>query len=444
MVLMKTDSGIRSIDAQIGIYEYATDFEGIGGRIRSRYEDFRVEEILDPQTSAGISDRPTSTNRYPVYRLVKEGVDTLHAVQQIRRRLGWGTHYLGLKDSRAQTMQYISPKRLKEDAPKDIQVSPQISLELYGYHNSLLTRRSLAGNRFTIRITDTESGGESLKTAASELKRAVKGMGIPNFYGYQRFGAKRPINHLVGRDIVRGRFEEAVTTLLTYSSEQEDEETRVSREEVKDPANYPSLLKRLKWNQDIERRVVKSLIDHPRNWVKALRAVPISVRRLFINSYQSYIFNRVMSKAVEEDLDLVEVDADDIYGAVDAEDGSVTEIRRSRSRLETGGSKKNILPLVQLVGYAYRAGRGRFDQMTQGLLEEEAVSPRQFYIKQMPELSMEGGFRISPLLADDLDIWTESTDRSSCLLQFTLLKGSYATMILRELMKPSDPVAAGF
>ncbi len=441
---MKTSRSIGGIDAQIGIYRYATDLEGIGGRIRSRYEDFKVEEILDPQTLGSISDRPTSTNQYPVYILAKEGVDTLHAIQQIRHRLGWKTHYLGLKDSRAQTTQYISPKHLKEDAPRNIQVSPKISLELYGYHNSLLTRRSLAGNRFTIRITDTESTIESIKTAAAELKRTVEDMRVPNFYGYQRFGAKRPVNHLVGRDILRGRFEEAVTTLVSYPSEQQDEEINASREEMKDPANYPSLLKRLKWNQDIEQSVVKSLIENPRDWVKALRAVPISVRRLFINSYQSYLFNRVMSKAVEEKQDLTSVDADDIYGTLDMRDGSISEIKRARSGEETGDSKKKITPLVQLVGYTFRASNGRFDQITQSILEEEDISPRQFYIKQMPELSMEGGFRIPPLLANELNIQTESTDKSSCLLQFTLLKGSYATVILRELIKPSDPVAAGF
>jgi len=35
-------------------------------------------------------------------------------------------------------------------------------------------------------------------------------------------------------------------------------------------------------------------------------------------------------------------------------------------------------------------------------------------------------------------------DKSIIFLQFTLQKGSYATILLRELIKPSDPIVAGF
>ncbi len=440
MVLTTMDEGV---DAEIGIYGYATSFKGVGGRIRSRREDFRVEEILNPRTAAGITDRPTSTKKHPVYIMVKEGVDTIHAAQQIRRRLGWRITYLGLKDARASTAQYVSSRRPEIDAAEEIQVSPQVFLKLRGYYDGFLTRRSLAGNRFTIRVTGVEGGEEVFRAAESGLKRAVEEKGIPNFYGYQRFGAKRPVNHLVGRNILTGRFEEAVTTFLTYTSRYEPEETRTLRDEMKNPADYPSLLKKMEATLDIERRVVKTLIDHPGDWVKALRAIPLPVRRLLVNSYQAYLFNRVLSRAVEEKLSLTSVEAGDIYGAVDVADGSINGARRAQSRVETNGSKET-LPLVQLVGYAFRAGGGKFDQITQNILVEEEVSPKIFYVKQMPELSMEGDFRVPPLLVENLKIHREPLDDSSCTLHFDLLKGSYATVILREAMKPSDPVAAGF
>ncbi len=62
----------------------------------------------------------------------------------------------------------------------------------------------------------------------------------------------------------------------------------------------------------------------------------------------------------------------------------------------------------------------------------------------MSELSMEGGFRTPPLLINDLEIQTDMNDKSIIFLQFTLQKGSYATILLRELIKPSDPIVAGF
>ena len=149
-----------------------------------------------------------------------------------------------------------------------------------------------------------------------------------------------------------------------------------------------------------------------------------------------------MSKAVDNNFNLLEVEIGDIYGIVN-EDRNISDIRRAKSKMVPSKSKK-ILPLVQLVGYTFREGIGRFDQITQNILEEEEISQKLFYNNQMSELSMEGGFRTPPLLINDLEIQTDMNDKSIIFLQFTLQKGSYATILLRELIKPSDPIVAGF
>ncbi len=436
---------VPSLDRQIGIECYSTKFKGVGGRIRGSRSDFLVEEVLDRGTRSKISEKSSPLNRYPVYRLMKEGVDTLHALQQVEKRLGWQSTYLGLKDADARTIQYISPKGLRGggDAPLSVEVSAKVSLELEGYLDGLLTRRSLAGNRFTIRVVDVQYGSEVVDAAGGELKRAVEEMAVPNFFGYQRFGAKRPVNHLVGRELLMGRLKEAVMTFLTYPSIGEDTETLELREAMRDPARYPSLLGRIDRRMDIERWMMEVLMSHPGDWIRVLRSVPLTVRRLFINSYQAFLFNRVVSEALrEEGVALTEADEEnDVYGIIGSDD-IPAGIRRGRKNLvEKPGEK--VLPLIQMVGYAYRAGGGRFDRITQKVLAEEDMIPRMFYIKEMTELSMEGGFRTPSLLVDDLEVKTE-LEESVCLLRFNLAKGSYATVLLRELMKPSDPVAAGF
>ena len=55
----------------------------------------------------------------------------------------------------------------------------------------------------------------------------------------------------------------------------------------------------------------------------------------------------------------------------------------------------------------------------------------------MQEASEEGGFRQAILLCKDFAIKEPYID-------FTLSRGSYATILLREIIKPSDPVAVGF
>ncbi|MFC1752275.1 tRNA pseudouridine(13) synthase TruD [Thermoproteota archaeon] len=401
---------------------------------------FIVEELIDSTISTSITEKPSTTNKFPIFKLVKEGVDTINAVQKIQNNLGWNVHYLGLKDKHAQTIQYISPKRLKNEISNNIQITKQISLDFYGFHSSLLTRKDLVGNSFTIKIRDIQCNPEHLKKKITELKHSIKNMNIPNFYGYQRFGSKRPVNHLIGRAIVKRQFEKAVTIIL---SQLDEDKKIITTDDIKDPIKQLFILKKFNGNQDIEKRVLKSLIKQPNNWINAIRSVPITVRRLYIHAYQSFIFNRVMSNATNMDINLFKVENGDIFGVLNQENGTISEIRRLSDKVVISNEKKTI-PLVQLVGYTFKLGNGRFDQLIQEVLEEEDISPKLFYNKEISELSMAGGFRIPPLLVNDLEISVDTKDPFSTLIQFSLLKGSYATILLRELIKPFDPVAAGF
>jgi tRNA pseudouridine13 synthase len=72
------------------------------------------------------------------------------------------------------------------------------------------------------------------------------------------------------------------------------------------------------------------------------------------------------------------------------------------------------------------------------MLKEENISPKDFYVKEMQELSVEGGFRQLPILVND---FSYSDD---LLVKFKIPVGSYATILLRELMKPNDPIKSGF
>ena len=55
----------------------------------------------------------------------------------------------------------------------------------------------------------------------------------------------------------------------------------------------------------------------------------------------------------------------------------------------------------------------------------------------MQEVSNEGGFRQAVISCSDYS----SKDN---IVEFTLSRGSFATILLREIMKPGDPLDAGF
>ncbi len=55
----------------------------------------------------------------------------------------------------------------------------------------------------------------------------------------------------------------------------------------------------------------------------------------------------------------------------------------------------------------------------------------------MQEVSSEGGFRQAAIHCSDYSSYDTT-------VEFSLSRGSFATILLREIMKPKDPIIAGF
>jgi tRNA pseudouridine13 synthase len=77
------------------------------------------------------------------------------------------------------------------------------------------------------------------------------------------------------------------------------------------------------------------------------------------------------------------------------------------------------------------------------------VTPEQFKIPFMPEATAEGRVRaiLNPvwnLLQEEIADDSENPGNQIMKLGFTLNRGSYATVLLREFMKPQDLITAGY
>jgi tRNA pseudouridine13 synthase len=72
-------------------------------------------------------------------------------------------------------------------------------------------------------------------------------------------------------------------------------------------------------------------------------------------------------------------------------------------------------------------------------LEKEKITPAQFRLKDLPTLSSRGTFR--PLLVNPVNYQSSimKTKEPAVQLCFDLPKGSYASVILREFIKPELP-----
>ena len=397
---------IPNLDRLIGISIYCTKTDGIGGRIKSSPEQFFVSEILREKSL----DKISSSGSYTIYKLKKQGIDTNHALSDIFTKYGLRLKALGLKDANATTEQYVCD--MTTGRSTNNLVTNRYTLEKIGLLQKPLTKKDMIGNHFKIKIEDADF---------SKISQFKEQDNILNFFGYQRFGSRRPVSHLIGKALLQKNFEHAVETLLSYTSEYDLPHNNKIREMLKDKSNYSKIFNEVPPQMDIERIVLDEMINHG-DALKALRAIPIQLRRFFVEAFQSFVFNQTLSMAYEfgeklqPQLGDVCFDKDDNLG-----------------RYENDPQQRLTIPLV---GYSY-SKKNRFDNFISQILLEQQITPKDFFIKEMQEASEEGGFRQVMMKCNDFSIKEPYVD-------FTLSRGSYATILLREIMKPSDPIAAGF
>ena len=199
---------------------------------------------------------------------------------------------------------------------------------------------------------------------------------------------------------------------------------------------YAEAAERLPRSQDYEKMAAKHLARRPGDYVGAMRAIPISLRRFYVHAYQSFLFNRALSSALREGLDISIYEKGDNWGEV-SDDGMVLQ--------KVYGVKDELrgrpVPLMQLPGYAYRNYGSRFDRCLEAVMSEEGVAARNFYIEEMQEASTEGGFRRVHMTVKDF-AW--AVVDGGVAVSFALARGEYATVLLREALKPTEPVGSGF
>jgi tRNA pseudouridine13 synthase len=397
---------IPKIDSLIGISVYSTKFEGTGGKIRTSPENFEVSEVISDKSQKLISEQ----NDYAVYKLKKKKIDTNHALSDIFRKKGLRLKALGLKDASAITEQFVCSNNKGRSI--DNYVSSKYSLEKIGYVKKPLSKKDMVGNHFKVKIDDC-------KDTLSKFQEQDK---ILNFYGYQRFGSKRAVTHLIGKAILQRDFEKAVELILSFRSIFDSKENNEIREKLIDKSNFEKYLDQVPPQMDVERIILREMIDSGDSQ-KSIRRVPLSLRRFYIQAYQSFLFNHTLSSAFLDGENLFESDEGDVC----------FDLKGIIGKYLKGTDQLLAIPFV---GYSYYK-KTRFDYQISKILESEEISPKDFFVKEMQEVSNEGGFRQATMSCSNYS----TVDNT---LEFTLSRGSFATILLREIIKPQDPLNSGF
>ncbi|MDQ3205456.1 MAG: tRNA pseudouridine(13) synthase TruD [Pseudomonadota bacterium] len=161
--------------------------------IRASPEDFRVEEVP--------SFEPSGSGEHLLLTIEKRAMNTAFAAKRLAQWAGvpeMAIGYAGMKDRHAVTRQRFSvhlPKRVAPDlgelqiggdadASADTAYSERLRVLEHQWHSRKLPRGALAGNRFVLVLRDAQGSPDAI-----ELRlRAIAALGVPNYFGEQRFG----------------------------------------------------------------------------------------------------------------------------------------------------------------------------------------------------------------------------------------------------------------
>ncbi|MDX1610831.1 MAG: tRNA pseudouridine(13) synthase TruD [Candidatus Thermoplasmatota archaeon] len=430
------ERNVPSIDAELGLGFYLTSTPGIGGKLRVLPEDFQVRE--DPASVA----EAHGEGKYTLATVQARNWETHRLMREIANRLGVNERrvfFSGSKDKRAVTVQNVA-------IPAPLERVEQVSIPGVEILSTKRVDRAPklgehTGNAFTIRIREMDVPLDEAETSAREVASEILSAGgFPNFFGPQRFGSVRPVTHLVGKALVHEGPLEALWTYIAHPSELDPPrlaEPRAQLWEERDPA---LALEVLPERLDYERQLAGALAKHPDDPVQALDALPRNLQRMFVGAYQSYLFNLALTERAKETAPWLAEEGDLLFPAeadgTPNKDELVPVAALNAERCKHATQKGDGFTTAALPGYEDVLAAGRQGRIERSILEAEDVRPDDFRIYDAPHLSSSGTRRNMWCPIRKLDVSAGADDHGAFIeLSFFLPKGSYATCLLREIMK---------
>ena len=423
------------LERQIGLELFFTDSPGIGGTLRVEPEDFIVEEV-----SVMPEEDPTGQNTAAIVRA--RYWETNRLVREFARRLRISRKkimFAGTKDKRA-----ISTQLFVFAAPMDdvhaIEMKDIEFLNIYQTKKQI-GLGDLIGNKFSITLKNLDMKMPEAMEATLSIANQLNNIGgFPNYFGVQRFGAVRPITHLMGKHMTRGKPELAVREYLCTPGTHENNEATAARIELGKTGDYAKALHDFPYNLSFEKAIMNHLVVKPDDYVGALENLPQNLLMMFIHAYQSYLFNKILSERMRRGLPLNEPVPGDMALKMDQnklpDHNNWLEATESNIPMLTGLiAKKKAFISATLYGHESKFANGEMGEIEASIIEQEGVKQRDFVLNEYYKLGSKGKRR--EILAPAKDFEFRQVD-DAIQFGFELYKGCYATTFLREFMKAKE------
>jgi len=390
------------VDKSLGMYYYIYEELYVGDilEFEKNPKNFKVYEIYLDGTEVSLelcsSKQPKTQGRFAYFIMCKEGIDTFYATHLLKQLFKTEVGYAGLKDCESYSCQLISVDTKYLRGFENHYRFNNITLCLYKYSDHPLMRGHLLGNTFKV-FSRYRRYDVDVVERINNIEICLRSKYLANYYGYQRFGTIRPTTHLIGKAIINRDWYEAVRVIAGTPIYPESNVVRIAREEF-ELGNYYKAFNLFPPEYWIERRVCK-VMNTSKDPFKALKSLPKEILYFYVEAYQSYIFNKILSEALKYFKD-------------------VETLRNTCETLIVPGS--NIILHDDICS-----------SITHEVIEHEGVKLKDFIIKELGIVG-KGYVRDSVFRVGGLNL---KYGEDGVWFNFRLQRGSYASILLRELFR---------
>ncbi|VEN43027.1 unnamed protein product [Callosobruchus maculatus] len=250
---------------------------------------------------------PEGIGEYVHFLVYKENVDTLDACFKISEALKMRPSkltYAGVKDKRAITTQCfcihkVNPCKILN---RTKHIRP-IKIGNFSYKSMQLKLGDLQGNNFRIALRNVAASDDVIEEALN----LVKNRGFINYYGLQRFGNDKEVpTYEIGIKFLLGQWQAAVELILKPRTSDDPsafngdiakaKKVYAETKDAKKAFNQFSVSK----HKCVESKLLQGIMETNENdYVNALEKVPRSMRLFYMHSFQSLIWNKMASKRIQ-------------------------------------------------------------------------------------------------------------------------------------------------
>jgi len=382
--------------------------------------DFTVEEL----TAA----RPEPRGPFAFYRMQKIGWTTPDALQIVCRRwdLAWNRlAYGGLKDRHAETIQYLT---IDGGPERDLE-HERLYLRYLGRRTEPYTSRSIAANRFGIVLRSLAP--DEAKAIIAKCEHVAE-FGAPNYFDDQRFGSVTADCRFIGRELVFGRFEEALKLALVEPYAFDRAESKAEKAILRAHwGDWPAC--KAKLPKGHARSLVTYLCDHPTKFKGAIERLRPELQGLYLSAFQSELWNRILDRWLKAELPPEQL------GAVTLWRGDLAAPQSARPEwLERWRTLEIPLPSPRIRDEEH----AEILPLIDAVLAEENLTRKQLKVPGLDRPFFSKGIRPACLQPQHLAAERQPDDkhrgRDRVNLNFDLIRGAYATMVVKCLTGQRD------